>query len=120
MYYINTQGPNHGNPTSIPFLNSVALPNTLLTDYINTKGFCTLTVENGVVTALVVDQEALDDYNKDHPDVVPEKPTTIEDLKKENKLLKAQLQAQTERSDFIEDCIAEMAGVVYNTEETTT
>ena len=35
-------------------------------------------------------------------------------------LLKAQLKAQTERSDFIEDCIAEMAGVVYNTEETTT
>ena len=41
-------------------------------------------------------------------------------IKKENALLKAQLQAQTERSDFIEDCIAEMAGVVYNTEETTT
>lgn len=36
------------------------------------------------------------------------------------KLLKAQLQAQMEHSDFIEDCIAEMAGVVYNTEETTT
>lgn len=31
----------------------------------------------------------------------------------EVKLLKAQLQAQTERSDFIEDCIAEMATVVY-------
>ena len=41
-------------------------------------------------------------------------------LQQENKFLKAQLQAQTERSDFIEDCIAEMAGVVYNTEETTT
>lgn len=41
-------------------------------------------------------------------------------IQQENKLLKAQLQAQTERSDFIEDCIAEMAGVVYNTEETTT
>ena len=41
-------------------------------------------------------------------------------LFQENKLLKAQLQAQTERSDFIEDCIAEMAGVIYNTEETTT
>ena len=41
-------------------------------------------------------------------------------LTQENKLLKAQLQAQTDRSDFIEDCIAEMAGVVYNTEETTT
>lgn len=31
----------------------------------------------------------------------------------ENKLLKAQLQAQTERSDFLEDCIAEMATIVY-------
>lgn len=120
MYYINTRGPNHGNPTSTQFPNSVSLPDALLMDYINTKGFCTLTVQDGAVTALVVDQEALDAYNKDHPDVEPEKPTTIEDLKKENKLLKAQVQAQTERSDFIEDCIAEMAGVVYNTEETTT
>lgn len=119
MYYINTQGPNHGNPTSTSFPNSVTLPDTLLMDYINTKGFCTLTVQDGVVTALTVDKEALDAYNKDHPDVTPEKPTTIEDLEQENKLLKAQLKAQTERSDFIEDCIAEMAGVVYNTEETT-
>lgn len=47
-------------------------------------------------------------------------PDPITTLQQENKLLKAQLKAQTERSDFIEDCIAEMAGVVYNTEETTT
>lgn len=38
---------------------------------------------------------------------------TLEDLKAENKLLKAQLQAQVDRSDFIEDCIAEMAMIVY-------
>ena len=120
MYHINAQGPNHGNPTSTAFPNSVSLPDTLLMDYINTKGFCTLTVQDGVVTALTVDQEALDAYNKDHPDVEPEKPTTIEDLEQENKLLKAQLKAQTDRSDFIEDCIAEMAGVFYNIEETTT
>lgn len=50
---------------------------------------------------------------------VPKKLTDVEQLQQENKLLKAQLKAQTERSDFIEDCIAEMAGVVYNTEETT-
>ena len=37
----------------------------------------------------------------------------IEVLESENALLKAQLQAQTERSDFIEDCIAEMATQVY-------
>ena len=120
MYYINIQGPNHGSPTSTPFPNSVSLPDTLLVDYINTKGFCTLTIQNGAVTALTVNQETLETYNKEHPDINPEKPNVIEDLKKENKLLKAQLQAQTERSDFIEDCIAEMAGVVYNTEETTT
>ena len=120
MYYIHPTTPNHGTPMGQPFPDCIALPDTLLTDYISTKGFCTLTVQDGDVTALVVDQEALDAYNKDHPDVKPEKTTTIEDLKQENKLLKAQLQAQTERSDFIEDCIAEMAGVVYNTEETTT
>lgn len=37
------------------------------------------------------------------------------DLTAENKLLKAQVQAQTERSDFLEDCLAEMAMQVYNT-----
>lgn len=46
----------------------------------------------------------------------PETPTLeqqVETLTASNKLLKAQLQAQTERSDFIEDCIAEMAVQVY-------
>lgn len=81
MYYnINTQGPNHGNPTSTPFPNSVSLPDTLLMDYINTKGFCTLTVQDGAVTALAVDQEALDAYNAEHPEVAPEKPVTVEEL----------------------------------------
>ena len=80
MYYINTQGPNHGNPTSTPFLNSVALPDTLLMEYINTKGFCTITVQDNTVTALVVDQEALDAYNAEHPEVEPEKPVTVEEL----------------------------------------
>lgn len=38
---------------------------------------------------------------------------TVQELQQENKLLKAQVQAQTERSDFLEDCIAEMAAQVY-------
>lgn len=33
----------------------------------------------------------------------------------ENKLLKAQLQAVTDRNDFMEECIAEMATQVYST-----
>lgn len=44
----------------------------------------------------------------------PATPTPIEELQSENKLLKAQVQAQTERNDFMEDCIAEMAAQVYN------
>lgn len=40
-------------------------------------------------------------------------PKTNAELEQENKLLKAQLNAATERSDFIEDCIAEMAMQVY-------
>lgn len=46
------------------------------------------------------------------PEVVPT-PKTNAELEQENKLLKAQLNAATERSDFIEDCIAEMAMQVY-------
>lgn len=113
MYYINTQGPNHGNPTSTPFPNSVSLSDTLLMDYINTKGFCTLTVQDGAVTALVVDQEALDAYNAEHPEVEPEKPVTVEDLQAENKRLKAQMELQSQQQTMLEDCLLEMADIVY-------
>lgn len=80
MYYINPTGPNHGNPMGQPFPGCVALPAALLPDYLAAMGFCTLTVEGGTVTALVVDQEALDAYKQDHPDVEPEKEVTTEEL----------------------------------------
>lgn len=35
-------------------------------------------------------------------------------LVSENKLLKAQLTASSDRQDFLEDCIAEMAMMVYD------
>lgn len=63
----------------------------------------------------------IDDVIVDYPlDKSHKTLSYVDMIQQENKLLKAQLKAQTERSDFIEDCIAEMAGVVYNTEETTT
>lgn len=46
--------------------------------------------------------------------IVAPKDEELKNIQQENKLLKAQLQAQTERSDFIEDCIAEMAMQVYD------
>lgn len=39
---------------------------------------------------------------------------TIQNLIKENTLLKAQIKAQSDREEFIEDCIAEMAMQVYS------
>lgn len=42
--------------------------------------------------------------------------TQLLQVTQENKLLKAQVSAATERSDFIEDCIAEMAVQVYSDE----
>lgn len=113
MYYINTQGPNHGNPMGQPFPGCVALPDELLSAYLDTKGFCTLTIVDGAVTALVVDQEALDAYNAEHPDVEPEKPVTVEDLQAENKRLKAQMELQSQKHTMLEDCLLEMADIVY-------
>lgn len=47
------------------------------------------------------------------PEVVPT-PKSNAELEAENKLLKAQIAAQSDRADFVEDCIAEMAMQVYN------
>ena len=122
MYYIRKAPTNigeHGPIMTEYFVGSVELPSEFISKYIAYKGFCNLTINNNIVTDMTINVIALNKYMTDHPDIKPEKTTTIEDLKNENKLLKAQLKAQTDRSDFIEDCIAEMAEVVYNTEETT-
>ena len=57
----------------------------------------------------------ISDWETEHPEperfITPEE--KISSLKQENKMLRAQLQAATDRQDFIEDCIAEMAMQVY-------
>ena len=71
MYYINAQpneSGNYGNPMGQHFPGSVSLPDDLLSDYINAKGFVAMTVENGAVVSLEVNQTALDAYLADHPD----------------------------------------------------
>lgn len=80
MYYINPTTHNHGNPMGQPFPDCIALPDELLSAYLDTRGFCTLTVEGNKVTAVTVNQEALDAYLRDHPDVEPENPVTVEEL----------------------------------------
>lgn len=53
-------------------------------------------------------------YNPPEPE--PEPPTTderLEKLESENKLLREQVSAQADQAEFYEDCIAEMAAIVY-------
>lgn len=44
---------------------------------------------------------------------VPQDPVLPPDPMEEIKLLKQQLKAASDQNDFLEDCIAEMAGIVY-------
>lgn len=82
MYYINptpNKTGNHGNPMGQPFPTCVTLPDDLLSPYLAAKGFVTLTVEDGAVTSLETNQEALEAYEADHPDLPleePEEPVT--------------------------------------------
>lgn len=80
MYYINPIGPYHGNPMGQPFPGCVMLPDDLLSDYLAAMGFVTLTLDGNTVTALAVDQEALDAYKAEHPDAPEPEPTaTVEE-----------------------------------------
>lgn len=57
-------------------------------------------------------QEEMDaDYTP--PEVKPTDAERILQLESEKKLLTAQVQALSDRNDFMEDCIAEMATIVY-------
>ena len=44
------------------------------------------------------------------PPTIDERVTTLES---DNALLKQQLKAASDQNDFLEDCISEMAGIVY-------
>ena len=69
--------------------------------------------------AFVADYCAASDYtyeSEELPELTPPPPTTEERvaaLEAENKLLKEQVSAQADQAEFYEDCIAEMATVVY-------
>ena len=67
MYFIKKTGENLGNPMGQTFDGCVVLPDELLSAYLDTKGFCTVTVdEDNVVTAVAVNQDALNAYDAEH------------------------------------------------------
>ncbi len=114
MYFILKDGENLGNPMCQSFDGCVTLPDELLGDYLACKGFCAVTVDEGnTVTAVTVNQDALAAYEAEHPETEPEEPVTLETLESENAKLKQQVAALADQQSFYEDCIAEMAEVVY-------
>lgn len=73
--------------------------------------------DDGVPRYKLVDGKAIERTSEEIEADKPELPLpqpTITDLMKENELLKAQIKAQSDRNDFMEDCIAEMAMQVYS------
>lgn len=93
------------------------VPDTIDTSaFYDFMGFVTLELDGDTVTAMTGNQEALDAYKASLPEPVEPPPTTDERvaaLEAENKLLKEQVSAQADQAEFYEDCIAEMATVVY-------
>ena len=79
-------------------------------------GFVTLELDGSTVTSMTGNQEALDAYKASLPEPAEPEPTTeerVSTLESENSMLKAKVSAQSDQMDFYEDCIAEMAAVVY-------
>lgn len=87
-----------------------------------------LIVEDGIITNIIVceDDATAADFGAvpaydgasigaayDPPAPPPTVDEQIAALEAENKLLRAQMSAQSDQLDFYEDCIAEMAAVVY-------
>ena len=103
----------HGAPPA----GYALVPDTLDTCvFFDLIGFVTLELDGSTVTAMTGNQEALDAYKASLPEPVEPSPTTEERvaaLEAENKLLKEQVSAQADQAEFYEDCIAEMATVVY-------
>lgn len=74
------------------------------------RGICHYKLVNGRPVERT--QEEMDaDYVP--PEVNPTDTERISQLESEKKLLTAQVQALSDRNDFMEDCIAEMATIVY-------
>lgn len=104
-------------PGDVPPEGYVIVPDTLDTSvFYEFLGFVDLTIEGDTVTAMTGNQASLDAYKASLPEPTPPPPTTEERvaaLEAENKLLKEQVSAQADQAEFYEDCIAEMATVVY-------
>ena len=71
---------------------------------------------NGEVWEEAATAEEIEAWKQENPteEMGSPSPSPLEALQAENSLLRAQITAASNRQDFLEDCIAEMAVQVYN------
>jgi hypothetical protein len=84
MYYINpepNENGNYGNPQSIKREGSLTLPDELLDDYIEAKGFVYLEAKNGIVTLAKLNKQAYDKYIASIPEPTEDPQARIDELK---------------------------------------
>lgn len=93
------------------------VPDTLdLSVWAEYSGFVELAVADGIVTGMAGNAAALAAYRLSLPEPgapVQTDAQRLAALEEENRLLTAQVAAQSDQMDFYEDCIAEMAAIVY-------
>ena len=77
------------------------------------KGFVNITVEDDMVIAMELNQEAIDAY-LESLNPVEEEVDIIEKLEEENKKLNEALTAQAEQIALLEGCVIELAQQLYS------
>ena len=73
MYFIHEQADEHGamsNPQTTPFKNALVLPDEFLGRYIECSGFVIVTHENGVITSIAPNTEALEKWRANQTEEV--------------------------------------------------
>lgn len=85
MYYISNkpnESGNYGNPRGEAFDDALALPDELLDDYIDAKGFVYLEAKNGIVTLARLNKQAYDAYVNAIPEPKTDPQARIAELKR--------------------------------------
>ena len=120
MYYLpatpNASGAYPG-PRSNPEPDAWLLTDEQAQMVVDYGGFVVLSRGDDGVVTVTPDPAAWESWQAEQAAKEPSTPSTLDDkvaaLDAENKLLRAQMSAQSDQLDFYEDCIAEMAAVVY-------
>ena len=120
MYYLpatpNASGAYPG-PRSNPEPDAWPLTDEQAQIVVDYSGFVVVSRGDDGAVTVTPDTDAWEAWKSEQAAKEPSTPSTLDDkvaaLEAENKLLRAQMSAQSDQLDFYEDCIAEMAAVVY-------